>query len=183
MMRKFLLATLICSFLFLSACDNNLSNIDVKKLNEKASEYMQAGDYEKAVSRLESSLDLNPEPFETYYNLGVAYYQLNDYEKALKSLDEAIKKNEKLADAYFSRAIVYEDWAYSILEGEGEQANLKEPSSETKELSMKYLQNAKVDFEKYLELKKNAKDKDDVHEKIIQIENELNISSDEKIGD
>ena len=113
---------------------------------------------------------------ETHYNLGIAYYQSNDYEKALTSLDEAIIRKNNFADAYYSRAVVYEDWAYSLIEGENvEQGKIQAEATKTdKELSIEYLGKAKEDFEKYLELKKDAKDKDDIHEKIIQIENELN---------
>ena len=119
---------------------------------------------------------MNPNFPETHYNLGVAYYQLNDYEKSLKALDEALLRKPDFADAYYSRAVVYEDWAYSIIEGENvENGNAKkEATNEDKIKSAEFLQNAKADFEKYLEIKKNATDKDEVHEKIIQIENDLN---------
>lgn len=175
-MKKFLLMTFVGMMFLLSGCVNNLSNLDIQKLNQKASEYMEAGEYEKAIARLESILDLNPNFPQTYFNLGVAYYQINDYEKALASLNIAIEKENDLADAYYSRAVVYEDWAYSILEGEDAQdgTNGNNVNKEDKEKSMEYLKNAKADFEKYLELNKNAQDADDVHEKIIQIENDIN---------
>ena len=175
-MRRFLLLFLFCGIIFFNGCNGNISNIDVQKLNQKASEYMAAGEYDKAVARLESIIDLNPNFPETYYNLGVAYYQLNDYEKALHALNEGLFRRPDFADAYYSRAVVYEDWAYSILEGENsENENAKkEASNEDKVKSAEYLKNAKADFEKYLEMKNNAADKDEVHEKIIQIENDLN---------
>ena len=179
-MKKFLLLTIFSGLLFLNGCVKNISNVDIQTLNQKASEYMEKGEYDKAIARLESILDLNADFPETHYNLGIAYYQSNDYEKALASLNEAISRKEKFADAYYSRAVVYEDWAYSLIEGESiEQGKLKaEATKEDKELSIEYLKKAKEDFEKYLELKKDAKDKDDVHEKIIQIENKLNLNSD-----
>ena len=173
-MKKFLLLLLFCTIFLLNGCVKNISNIDVQKLNQKASEYMASGEYDKAVARLESIIDLNPEFPETHYNLGVAYYQLNDYEKALKALTEAVFLKPDFADAYYSRAVVYEDWAYSMLEGENVENAKKEATTEDKIKSAEYLKNAKIDFEKYLELKKNANDKDDVNEKIIQIENDLN---------
>lgn len=187
-MKKFLLLFVMCSFLFLNGCTQNLSNIDIQKLNQKAAEYMEAGEYEKAVARLESSLDLNSNFPETYYNLGVAYFQLNDYEKSLEALNNAIAKKENFADAYYSRAVVYENWAYSIIEGENladskKEKNKEQISKEDKNTSVEYLKNAKKDLEKYLELKKDAKDKDEVHEKIIQIENDLSNYDSENIED
>ncbi len=176
-MKKLFILTVLSGMILLSGCSNNISNIDVQKLNVKATQYMEAGEYDKAVARLEAIIDLNPEFYETYYNLGVAYYQMNDYEKAINALNQAIEKKDNFADAYYSRAVVYEDWAYSILEGEDNDItkdNAKKTTADDKVTSMKYLQNAKADFEKYLDLKKNAEDKDEVHEKIIQIENDLN---------
>ena len=175
-MKKFLFLTILSSLIFLNGCVKNLSNVDIQTLNQKASAYMENGEYDKAIARLESILDLNADFPETHYNLGVAYYHSNDYEKALNALNEAINRKDKFAEAYFSRAVVYEDWAYSLLEGENidEKTISKEASTKDKEKSLEYLKKAKADFEKYLELNKNAKDKDDVHEKIIQINNELN---------
>lgn len=174
-MRKFLLLIIFSGLLFLNGCVKNISNVDIQTLNQKAAEYMEKGEYDKAIARLESILDLNADFPETHYNLGVAYYQSNDYENALSALNEAIKRREKFAEAYYSRAVVYEDWAYSLIEGENidAQATVMAPSNQEKEVSVEYLKNAKADFEKYLELKKDAEDKDDIHEKIIQIDNEL----------
>ena len=172
-MKKFLFLTILSGLLFLNGCMKNISNVAIQTFNQKAAQYMQDGEYEKAIARLESILDLNADFPETHYNLGIAYYQLNDYEKALAALNEAISKKEKFADAYYSRAVVYEDWAYSLIEGENIEEE-KTPSKEDKDKSIEYLKNAKNDFEKYLELDKNAQDKDDIHEKIIQIEKEVN---------
>ncbi|MCQ2957880.1 MAG: tetratricopeptide repeat protein [Candidatus Gastranaerophilales bacterium] len=175
-MKKLFILSILCTMLFLSGCVKNLSNIDIQKLNQKATEYMEQGEYDKAIARLESSLDLNGDFPATYYNLGVAYYQTNNYEEAAKALNQAIEKQSDMADAYYSRAVVYEDWAYSILEGEDTDnaKDKKQPTNEDKATSLKYLENAKKDFEKYLELKPNAQDKSDVEEKIVQIDNDLN---------
>jgi len=178
-MKKLFALSLLCGMFLFTGCEKNLSNIDIQKLNQKATEYMEAGEYDKAVSRLEASIDLNPDLPETYYNLGVAYYHTDNYEKAEKALSQAIEKKNKFADAYYSRAVVYEDWAYSILESEDEDdktvANKKkEVTDKDKAESLQYLQNAKTDFEKYLELNPGASDKTDIEEKIAQIDNDLN---------
>jgi len=174
-MKKFFILSVLLGMFLLSGCTENLSNLDIQKLNQKATQYMEAGEYDKAIGRLESILDLNPNYIETYYNLGVAYYQMNDYEKAVASLDTAIAKKSDFADAYYSRAVVFEDWAYSILEGENTDnpSEQKKVTSEDKDKSLQYLEKAKADFEKYIEIKPDAQDKDDVQEKLIQIENDL----------
>ena len=63
-------ALLIASVLFIAvistACINNIA---VQELNNKAAEYMEKGDYEAAMNRLEASIDLDATMFETYYNI------------------------------------------------------------------------------------------------------------------
>ena len=53
-------ALMIASVLFIAvvstACINNMA---VQELNNKAAEYMQKGDYESAMNRLQASLDLD----------------------------------------------------------------------------------------------------------------------------
>ena len=55
---------------------------------------MAKGEYDKAIGRLEASLDLNSDLPETYYNLGVAYYQTNNYEEAEKFYNEILEISE-----------------------------------------------------------------------------------------
>lgn len=175
-MKKILILMVMCTTLLLSGCEMNLSNFDVQKLNQKANEYMQAGEYDKAASRLEAILDLNPNFPKVHYNLGIAYYHMEEYEKSVEALNSYIDKYADNADAYYTRAIAYEDWAYELLEGdkddEDEDENYK-PSEEDKIKSTEYFKNAKADYEKYIELQQDAKDKDEVLKRIGQIEAKL----------
>ena len=58
-------ALLIASVLFIAvistACINNIA---VQELNNKAAEYMQKGDFEAAVNRLQASIDLDDSMYE-----------------------------------------------------------------------------------------------------------------------
>lgn len=80
-------ALMIASVLFIAvvstACINNMA---VQELNNKAAEYMQKGDYESAMNRLQASLDLDSTMYETYYNLGVAAIKQINMRKLLKLL-------------------------------------------------------------------------------------------------
>ncbi|MCR4881453.1 MAG: tetratricopeptide repeat protein [bacterium] len=172
-MKKSLIPILFAAMLFLSGCNLNLSNLDVQKLNNAAAEYMKAGEFDKAASRLEAITELNPDLPETYYNLGIAYYQMEEYDKAVRAFSDAIIRKPIMADAYYSRAIAHEDLAYSILDGNGKDENYK-PTEEDSNLATEYLQNAKADFENYLKCKKDADDTQEVMEKISQIEQKLN---------
>lgn len=63
----------------------------ISELNEKAQSMMQAGDYDGAISRLESAHDLEPNEPNTTYNLAVAYQARGQYEKAIAIFDELLR--------------------------------------------------------------------------------------------
>ena len=173
-MKKTFIATLFITMFFLSGCNFNLSNLDVQKLNNKASEYMQSGEYDKAASRLEAIIELNPDLPETYYNLGIAYYNMKEYEKATDALGNALLRNPEFADAYFSRAVAFEEWAFSSNENENEKENkTNEENIKEKEIKKEYLKEAKSDYQNYLKFKSDAEDKEDVIKKIEQIDKDL----------
>ena len=92
-------ALLIASVLFIAvistACINNIA---VQELNNKAAEFMQKGDYESAMNRLEASIDLDSTMYETYYNLGIAATNAKKYE-------EAIEEFYSQVDRYFTEAL------------------------------------------------------------------------------
>ena len=46
-------------------------------------EYMQKGDFEAAVNRLQASIDLDSTMYETYYNLGIAATNAKKYDVAI----------------------------------------------------------------------------------------------------
>ena len=172
-MKKVLIMMMFAMLVFLNGCDLNLSNLDVQKLSNKAAEYMQAGEYDKAASRLEAIIELNPDLPETYYNLGVAYYNLEDYEKSVHAFSDALIRNPEMPDAYYSRAVAHEDLAYAILDGKDKGEDYT-PTEIDSNLATEYLQNAKADFENYLRFKKDADDAKEVQDKIAQIEKKLN---------
>ena len=118
-MKKALFLILILSATILTTgCINNLA---IEELNNKAAEYMEKGDYQNAISRLEASVDLDNNIFETQYNLAIAYTENEDYDKAIETFNKALKLNDKHADIYYSMAVAYENYAKSIYNGETKQ--------------------------------------------------------------
>ena len=111
-------ALLLVSVLFISvvstACINKFA---VQELNNKAKGYIEQGDYENAIERLKSSVDLDASVFETHYNLAVAYTQAEDYENAIASFSKAIELNPDFADAYYSLAVAEEDFSVDLAKG------------------------------------------------------------------
>ena len=176
-------ALMIASVLFIAvvstACINNMA---VQELNNEAAEYMQKGDYESAMNRLQASLDLDSTMYETYYNLGVAAINANKYEKAIEALEGGIKIKPDYADFYYSLGLAQTSLADEILENsekelsEGEKnAEIvntepkKELSDEDKAKVADLKKQAAENLTKYLEMNPNGEDKQTVEELIKEI--------------
>lgn len=167
-------ALLIASVLFIAvittACINNIA---VQELNNKAAEYMQKGDYDAAVNRLQASLDLDATLYETYYNLGIAATNAKKYEVAIDALENGIKIKPEFANFYYSLAIAQAEFAEKIIETEDDS----KVSEEAKQKNLELKESAIVNAKKYLELAPNAEDIEEVKEFI----EDLNEDKKEKV--
>ncbi len=167
-------ALLIASVLFIAvistACINNIA---VQELNNKAAEFMQKGDYESAMNRLQASIDLDSTMYETHYNLGIAATNAKKYDKAIEAFENGIKLKPDFANFYYSLAAAQDSYADELAEtdtADEESADDKtseQTNSEDKELkAIELKQSAAANFSKYLEMNPNAEDKDTVNELI-----------------
>lgn len=191
-MRKFLsiLSILLVSVLS-TACINNLA---VQELNNKAKVFMDKGDYENAISRLEASVDLDDTIFETQYNLAVAYTYANNYKEAIETFGKAINLKPTMAETYYSLGVAQENFAIDVIKGEvninGEKpsddeveeqdnanANANEDSTELskedKEAVKELYNQAIQSYETYLQKAGNPKDRGNVEAKISNIKTEI----------
>ena len=155
-------ALLIASVLFIAvistACINNIA---VQELNNKAAEFMQKGDYDSAINRLEASIDLDSSMYETYYNLGIASTNAKKYEKAIEAFQNGIKIKPDYADFYYSLAVAQAEYSEALLEMTDDK---KEISDEDRAKSAELIVEAISNAQKYLELKPEAEDKADVED-------------------
>ena len=155
-------ALLIASVLFIAvvstACINNIA---VQELNNKAAEYMQKGDYEAAVNRLQASIDLDSSMYETYYNLGIAATNAKKYDVAIEALENGIKIKPDYADFYYSLAVAQAEYAEKLLESDDDK---KVASDEDKIKSAEYKNLAITNIHKYLELNPEAEEKGELEE-------------------
>lgn len=155
-------ALLIASVLFIAvvstACINNIA---VQELNNKAAEYMQKGDYEAAVNRLQASIDLDSSMYETYYNLGIAATNAKKYDIAIEALENGIKIKSDYANFYYSLAVAQAELAEELLELDDDK---KAVSEEDKAKSAEYKNLAITNAQKYLELNPTAEDKEEVED-------------------
>lgn len=182
-------ALLLVSVLFISvvstACINKFA---VQELNNKAKGYIEQGDYENAIERLKSSVDLDASVFETHYNLAVAYTQAEDYENAIASFSKAIELNPDFADAYYSLAVAEEDFSVDLAKGVLTLDENGKPVKVDEETLMKQdkitlspqvqakinelLTDAVKNYNLYLEKGSDIQDGDEVKEKIDHLNEE-----------
>lgn len=114
MKKAILLVCILTISVITTACINNLA---VQELNNKAMTFMEQGNYEEAIERLKSSIDLDDSVFESHYNLAVAYTKADDYVNAMKSYKKAISLKPNFADSYYSLAVAEENLATDIKGG------------------------------------------------------------------
>lgn len=192
-MKKALLLIVILSISIIStACINNLA---VQELNTKAKTFMDNGDIENAISRLKSSVDLDPTIFESHYNLAVAYTRAENYSDAIESYMKAIELKPDFADSYYSLAVCEENLAGDIKSGEisvNEDGTLKKlleseleeiqalkqenkfkisKESETKIVEL--LEDSVKNFKTYVEMNPTGDDVEDANNEINSIEEKL----------
>lgn len=190
MKKAFLLVIVLFVSVLSTACINNLA---VQELNNKAKSYLNNGDYENAISRLKSSIDLDSTIFETHYNLGIAYTQAEKYPQAVEAFQNALKLKPNFADTYYSLAVAQENYAKGIIDGslkkdddedgddKDELKNKKDDDSDDeKELSVEEksqiteLFNQSIQsYSKYLETGSDIKDKEEVEQKIEYLKTQI----------
>ena len=183
-------ALMIASILFIAvvstACINNIA---VQELNNKAAEYMEKGDYESAMDRLQASLDLDATMYETYYNLGIAAINAKKYDKAIEALEGGIKIKPDYADFYYSLGLAQSDLADELMEP-SEEDDSDDVSGSNKDNDKKItvsdedknkaidLKRSSVDnLKKYLEMSSKAEDKETIETLISDSEAFINDTS------
>ena len=183
-------ALMIASILFIAvvstACINNIA---VQELNNKAAEYMEKGDYESAMDRLQASLDLDATMYETYYNLGIAAINAKKYDKAIEALEGGIKIKPDYADFYYSLGLAQSDLADELMEP-SEEDDSEDVSGSNKDNDKKItvsdedknkaidLKRSSVDnLKKYLEMTPKAEDKETIETLISESEAFINDTS------
>ena len=178
MKKAFLLVLILFVSVMSTACINNLA---VQELNNKAKGYLDKGDYENAISRLKSSIDLDSTLFESHYNLGIAYTQAEKYPEAVETFQNAIKLKPSFADAYYSLAVAQENFAKGIIDGtikkenSEDKAEAKADSEEVPEVKLttedkaqivQLLNDSTASYNTYIEKGQELKDKEEVEQKI-----------------
>jgi len=197
MKKAFVLVTILFVSIISTACINNFA---VQELNDKAKTYLDKGDFENAISRLKSSVDLDSSIFETHYNLGIAYTQAEKFPEAVETFTNAIKLRPEFADAFYSLGVAQENYAKGIIDGsiknkktndqiEDDTEKVKDLEEEAKPIKLtkedktkiaELFNNSITSYETYLEKGKEITDKEEVEKKIEYLKEQIEKYSGEK---
>lgn len=186
MKKAIFIVTILFVAVISTACINNIA---VQELNNAAKSYMDKGDYNAAIERLESSLELDGTVYETYYNLGVAYVEAKKYDKAVETLSKAINLNSKYADSYYTLGVAQEGLVDSyadvnnnesvkLASAEDGVANTSENSyqnysDEVKEKMIEGYLSAITNYRKYSDMSNSAQKTEEINSHIAEMEKVL----------
>ena len=90
----------------------------------KGQEYLDAGNYEEAITQFNSVIADDPKNAAAYYKRGLTHHKKDNLDKAISDYGKAIELNSKDPEYYYNRGIVYyyqdeldqaiEDWSKTI---------------------------------------------------------------------
>lgn len=184
MKKALLLVCVLVISVISTACINKFA---VQELNNKAMVYMEKGDYEEAIHRLKSGIDLDDSIFETHYNLAVAYTKVEDYVNALDSYKKAIALNPDCADCYYSIAVAEENIITDLQSGElivnndgvieknkSEDEDEHKISDTENERILEFAQDAVKNYNTYLDKAETIEDEENIKDRISDLEKIIN---------
>ena len=150
-----------------TACINNFA---IQELNNKAAAYMDKGDAETAICRLKSSLDLDPEIYQTHFNLAVAYNTIGKFLESVEESKKVLELKPDFVDAHYTIAVAKEALAYQVLDDE--QNPEKAPSDYTLDEISNFINIAQEsidEYNTYLVQKVDAVETDSINSKITEL--------------
>ncbi|MGV9173021.1 MAG: tetratricopeptide repeat protein [Promethearchaeia archaeon] len=133
--------------------------------------------FEEAEKCFKEILQLDPENYRAYYNLGITYYDMDQTEKALKMYTEAVRLKPDNKYAHYNIGLIYEE------EGKLKKALKCYKRALNVDKNFLYAKQAKRSLERYIEdnpdLIKEAPDS----EKVNRLKSLLRMSNKVKLDD
>lgn len=83
------------------------AEVTVEEHFQKGNEYIQAGQFDKAVAEFEAVLKVDPERVSALTNLGVAYYNVGRLDDAIAQYQKALQVGPDDADIHSNMAAAY----------------------------------------------------------------------------
>lgn len=134
------------------ACVNTVA---VHELNQKASKYLEEGNLDAAIARLEASVDLDANVYESRYNLASAYVSAGKCEHALEHINVAVELNSKEPVVHYTRGVAAQCIADKIIK-EHEDGSVLSSAEHQHYVDM--IKIANESFDNYLSLAPGAED-------------------------
>ena len=132
-------------------------NAAVYKLNNIANKLMFENDYQGAVMRLVSILDLDKNNYSARYNLAVSYQTLGDCEKALGEIEYAQELGKKEPAVYSALGSINQCIANQVYnKADKSSYSSFEAQKELAKRYVSYLRASNSAYDKFLELVPNS---------------------------
>ena len=80
---------------------------EVHALKEQSRDYINRGQYRRAIEACTQAIELDHRYTAAYYNRGLSYLKLGEYEKAADDFGEAIRLDSKDPEAYINRGLSF----------------------------------------------------------------------------
>ena len=181
MQKIFLLVIMLFISVICTACINSFA---VQELNNTAKAYMEKGELDKAICRLQSSIELDGNIFNTRYNLGVALIEANRFKEGEEELLKAQNLDPEYRDVLYSLGVAYEGMAYEIInnnadetvkfsEDEAPQRSPKTLSNEDRIRVVKLFTQSVENYNSYLSHKPDASEKEEVIQRVEKLNAEI----------
>ena len=175
MKKVFSIVSILCASLFCTACINNFA---IQELNQMGAEYMQKGDYDNAIARFKSSVDLDENIFESRYNLAIAYISKEDYNDAIPELEYALKLKPNSLDAIYSYAVALESEGFAfeekVFSTASDNAQIKTGPSKAEVISgLNLVLKSIPEYERFIKLSDSQTDKDRVADHIDALRDDI----------
>lgn len=153
------------------ACVNTVA---VHELNQKANKYLEDGNKEAAIARLEASVDLDANIYESRYNLASAYISIKKCEPALEHIEAAVELNKKEPIVHYTLGVA------ALCVADMMKENLKEGTVFSDSQQARYVELIKKSnegFSKYVTLAPGAEDVQSVLDVMKNNEAKIGLSS------
>ncbi|SDZ12163.1 tetratricopeptide repeat protein [Tindallia californiensis] len=142
-----MLTLLFCCVILLAGCGNSL-----EKGMQEAEEWLESGQYEKAMERYEALIESHPEETALYVGMANALIGLGEQQEAVKILEKGKELSENPAELREGLAVLYVQLEYYEKAESLYQEILKEEASEAIYLSLLELKQKQYKYEELTNL-------------------------------
>ena len=155
-MKKKILITLF-AIAFLVTYHFCVINAAVYKLNNIANKLMFEGDYQGAIMRLVSILDLDKNNYSARYNLAVSYQTVGECNKALSEIEQAQQLAQDEPAVYYALGTINRCLADNVYNNvdKSRYLNINNQKADAKKY-VDYLKDSNSAYDKFLEIMPNS---------------------------